>query len=135
MAPSSEDAKTDPELDPKSDAEPEPEPSRELRSWRCLVLYLCLYGFMAQMRPGESFITPYLLGPDKNFTRAQARTSGWALCPGSGLVGPRWRWGGVDWGRLPTPTPQAHCPAVPVTVLGQPWRPAGTWQLSASAGY
>ncbi|XP_040842689.1 reduced folate transporter-like [Ochotona curzoniae] len=71
MAPSSEDAKTDPELDPKSDAEPEPELSRELRSWRCLVLYLCLYGFMAQMRPGESFITPYLLGPDKNFTRAQ----------------------------------------------------------------
>uniref|UniRef100_A0A8D2JPM8 Solute carrier family 19 member 1 n=1 Tax=Sciurus vulgaris TaxID=55149 RepID=A0A8D2JPM8_SCIVU len=41
------------------------------QSWRCLVFYLCFYGFMAQMRPGESFITPYLLGPDKNFTPEQ----------------------------------------------------------------
>nr|XP_021525096.1 folate transporter 1 [Aotus nancymaae] len=49
----------------------EPGPDRELRSWRCLVCYLCFYGFMAQIRPGESFITPYLLGPDKNFTREQ----------------------------------------------------------------
>uniref|UniRef100_A0A667H2C9 Solute carrier family 19 member 1 n=1 Tax=Lynx canadensis TaxID=61383 RepID=A0A667H2C9_LYNCA len=43
----------------------------ELKSWRCLVFYLCFYGFMAQMRPGESFITPYLLGSDKNFTQEQ----------------------------------------------------------------
>ncbi|XP_004429784.1 PREDICTED: folate transporter 1 [Ceratotherium simum simum] len=50
---------------------PEPERGRELKSWRCLVFYLCFYGFMAQMRPGESFITPYLLSPDKNFTRKQ----------------------------------------------------------------
>uniref|UniRef100_A0A096NIA7 Solute carrier family 19 member 1 n=1 Tax=Papio anubis TaxID=9555 RepID=A0A096NIA7_PAPAN len=46
----------------------EPGPDPELRSWRRLVCYLCFYGFMAQIRPGESFITPYLLGPDKNFT-------------------------------------------------------------------
>ncbi|XP_008541025.2 reduced folate transporter isoform X2 [Equus przewalskii] len=52
-------------------APPEPGPGRELKSWRCLVFYLCFYGFMAQMRPGESFITPYLLGPDKNFTQQQ----------------------------------------------------------------
>lgn len=50
-------------------AEPGPDP--ELKSWRCLVFYLCFYGFMAQLRPGESFITPYLLSPDKNFTREQ----------------------------------------------------------------
>ncbi|XP_045859744.1 reduced folate transporter isoform X2 [Meles meles] len=50
-------------------AEPGPDP--ELKSWRCLVSYLCFYGFMAQLRPGESFITPYLLSPDKNFTREQ----------------------------------------------------------------
>ncbi|XP_034510218.1 reduced folate transporter isoform X2 [Ailuropoda melanoleuca] len=50
-------------------AEPGPDP--ELKSWRCLVFYLCFYGFMAQLRPGESFITPYLLGPEKNFTREQ----------------------------------------------------------------
>nr|XP_011724095.1 folate transporter 1 isoform X1 [Macaca nemestrina]XP_011724096.1 folate transporter 1 isoform X1 [Macaca nemestrina]XP_011724097.1 folate transporter 1 isoform X1 [Macaca nemestrina]XP_011724098.1 folate transporter 1 isoform X1 [Macaca nemestrina]XP_011724099.1 folate transporter 1 isoform X1 [Macaca nemestrina]XP_024645756.1 folate transporter 1 isoform X1 [Macaca nemestrina] len=46
----------------------EPGPDPELRSWRRLVCYLCFYGFMAQIRPGESFVTPYLLGPDKNFT-------------------------------------------------------------------
>ncbi|XP_045441259.1 reduced folate transporter isoform X3 [Pipistrellus kuhlii] len=52
--------------------EPQPEPGsgRELQSCRWLVFYLCFYGFMAQMRPGESFITPYLLGP-KNFTKEQ----------------------------------------------------------------
>lgn len=57
--------------------EPQPEPGsgRELQSWRCLVFYLCFYGFMAQMRPGESFITPYLLGP-KNFTKEQASGRG-----------------------------------------------------------
>lgn len=48
----------------------------ELKSWRCLVFYLCFYGFMAQMRPGESFITPYLLGTDKNFTQEQVRGRG-----------------------------------------------------------
>lgn len=47
-------------------------PEPELKSWRFLVSFLCFYGFMAQMRPGESFITPYLLGPEKNFTRKQA---------------------------------------------------------------
>lgn len=50
-------------------ASPEPEP----RSWPWLVSFLCFYGFMVQMRPGESFITPYLLGPTKNFTQQQAR--------------------------------------------------------------
>lgn len=52
--------------------EPQPEPGSglELQSWQWLVFYLCFYGFMAQMRPGESFVTPYLLGP-KNFTKEQ----------------------------------------------------------------
>ncbi|XP_054981638.1 reduced folate transporter isoform X2 [Sorex araneus] len=49
----------------------EPGPAGGQRAWRCLVGYLCLYGFMAQLRPGESFITPYLLGLDKNFTKTQ----------------------------------------------------------------
>nr|XP_051696105.1 reduced folate transporter [Oryctolagus cuniculus] len=53
------------------DPVPEPAPGRELQSWQCLVSYLCFYGFMAQMRPGESFITPYLLGPSKNFSQPQ----------------------------------------------------------------
>uniref|UniRef100_A0A8C6QHA4 Folate transporter 1 n=2 Tax=Nannospalax galili TaxID=1026970 RepID=A0A8C6QHA4_NANGA len=49
----------------------EPGSGPELQSWRCLVVYLCFFGFMAQMRPGESFITPYLLKPNKNFTEEQ----------------------------------------------------------------
>ncbi|CAH6789856.1 reduced folate transporter [Phodopus roborovskii] len=47
----------------------EPRQDHELRSWRCLVFYLCFFGFMAQLRPGESFITPYLL--QRNFTMEQ----------------------------------------------------------------
>ncbi|XP_074120615.1 reduced folate transporter isoform X2 [Sminthopsis crassicaudata] len=39
------------------------------KSWRFLVFYICFYGFMVQIRPGESFITPYLL--DNNFTQDQ----------------------------------------------------------------
>ncbi|XP_074766321.1 reduced folate transporter isoform X1 [Athene noctua] len=39
--------------------------------WKLQVFYLCFYGFMTQVRPGESFITPCLLGPDKNFTQAE----------------------------------------------------------------
>lgn len=39
--------------------------------WKLQVFYLCFYGFMTQIRPGESFITPYLLGPKKNFTQAE----------------------------------------------------------------
>ncbi|XP_051009241.1 reduced folate transporter [Acomys russatus] len=47
----------------------EPRQDQELQSWRYLVFYLCFFGFMAQLRPGESFITPYLL--DRNFTEKQ----------------------------------------------------------------
>ncbi|XP_015269296.1 PREDICTED: folate transporter 1 [Gekko japonicus] len=39
--------------------------------WKFLVVYLCFYGFMTQLRPGESFITPYLLGTEKNFTKEE----------------------------------------------------------------
>ncbi|NXB03537.1 S19A1 protein, partial [Cnemophilus loriae] len=39
--------------------------------WKLQVFYLCFYGFMTQIRPGESFITPYLLGVHKNFTREE----------------------------------------------------------------
>lgn len=53
----------------------EPRQDRELKSWRWLVFYLCFFGFMAQLRPGESFITPYLL--ERNFTKEQARC--WAV--------------------------------------------------------
>ncbi|KAG8516574.1 Folate transporter 1 [Galemys pyrenaicus] len=62
---------------PEEPAEPAgPGPGREQRAWRCLAGYLCFYGFMVQLRPGESFITPYLLSEEKNFTRQQARGPG-----------------------------------------------------------
>uniref|UniRef100_A0A667WLU5 Solute carrier family 19 member 1 n=1 Tax=Myripristis murdjan TaxID=586833 RepID=A0A667WLU5_9TELE len=35
------------------------------------VIFLCCFGFMASIKPGEPFITPYLLSPEKNFTREQ----------------------------------------------------------------
>ncbi|XP_004632030.1 folate transporter 1 [Octodon degus] len=59
------------QVEEKQAPEEEPGPGLEHKAWRCLVTFLCFYGFMAQMRPGESFITPYLLGPFKNFTKEQ----------------------------------------------------------------
>uniref|UniRef100_A0A803T6Z1 Solute carrier family 19 member 1 n=1 Tax=Anolis carolinensis TaxID=28377 RepID=A0A803T6Z1_ANOCA len=47
---------------------PDPPPDSQ---WKLLVFYLCFYGFMGQIRPGESFITPYLLGAEKNFTKEE----------------------------------------------------------------
>ncbi|XP_053554877.1 reduced folate transporter [Bombina bombina] len=46
-------------------------PPEEQKEWKLLLSYLCFYGFMTQMRPGESFITPYLLSPERNFTKEQ----------------------------------------------------------------
>ncbi|KAJ6654128.1 hypothetical protein lerEdw1_007396 [Lerista edwardsae] len=47
-----------------------PDPLPDPR-WKLLVVYLCFYGFMSQIRPGESFITPYLMGTEKNFTKEE----------------------------------------------------------------
>ncbi|XP_068956409.1 reduced folate transporter [Petaurus breviceps papuanus] len=52
----------------KADVEKQGSPAPD-KSWKFLVSYLCFYGFMVQMRPGESFITPYLL--DRNFSEQQ----------------------------------------------------------------
>ncbi|XP_036623568.1 reduced folate transporter [Trichosurus vulpecula] len=54
----------------KADVEKPGTPGPE-KSWKFLVFYLCFYGFMVQMRPGESFITPYLLSQEQNFTQEQ----------------------------------------------------------------
>lgn len=45
------------------------------------VLFLCFYGFMSSIKPGEPFITPYLLSPEKNFTREEVSV----LPPGAGV--------------------------------------------------
>lgn len=76
MATSSQSAEKPVPLEPQPEPGPESGPGHKPQSWQCLVFFLCFYGFMAQMRPGESFITPYLLGPDKNFTQKQARGLG-----------------------------------------------------------
>ncbi|KAL4660178.1 folate transporter 1-like isoform X2 [Arapaima gigas] len=41
------------------------------RLQRWPVIFLCFYGFMVQLKPGEPFITPLLLSDEKNFTREQ----------------------------------------------------------------
>ncbi|XP_009323345.1 PREDICTED: thiamine transporter 2-like [Pygoscelis adeliae] len=38
------------------------------RSWIYPTLIICANGFFSTMRPSESFLTPYLTGPDKNLT-------------------------------------------------------------------
>lgn len=53
---------------------PSDSPQEELsepRKWKWAVVFLCFYGFMSSIKPGEPFITPYLLSPEKNFTREQ----------------------------------------------------------------
>lgn len=52
---------------PPSAAAVEEEP----KQWKFAVIFLCFYGFMTSIRPGEAFITPYLLSVEKNFTREQ----------------------------------------------------------------
>ncbi|KAF0045932.1 reduced folate transporter isoform X1 [Scophthalmus maximus] len=48
-----------------------PEDARDPRKWKWAVMFLCFYGFMSSIKPGEPFITPYLLSLEKNFTRQQ----------------------------------------------------------------
>ncbi|KPP72427.1 folate transporter 1-like [Scleropages formosus] len=47
-----------------------PQPQALRRRWWSIVL-LCFYGFVVQLKPGEPFITPFLLSSEKNFTREQ----------------------------------------------------------------
>ncbi|XP_037552444.1 reduced folate transporter [Nematolebias whitei] len=51
--------------------EDSPEDSGVVGKLTCSVLFLCFYGFMTSIRPGEPFITPTLLSVEKNFTREQ----------------------------------------------------------------
>ncbi|TNN53860.1 Folate transporter 1 [Liparis tanakae] len=48
-----------------------PGEAAEPRKWKGAVIFLCFYGFMMAIKPGEPFITPYLLSPEKNLTREQ----------------------------------------------------------------
>ncbi len=47
------------------------EEAKEPKKWKWAVIFLCFYGFMSALKPGEPFITPNLLSPEKNFTREQ----------------------------------------------------------------
>lgn len=44
--------------------------------WFLPTALLCAYGFFANLRPSEPFLTPYLLGPDKNLTERQVGRRG-----------------------------------------------------------
>ncbi|XP_075905469.1 reduced folate transporter [Nelusetta ayraudi] len=46
-------------------------PDDDAHKRKLAVLFLCFYGFMSSIKPGEPFITPYLLSPEKNFTREE----------------------------------------------------------------
>ncbi|XP_061841241.1 reduced folate transporter [Nerophis lumbriciformis] len=48
-----------------------PEEAKEPRKWIWSIMFLCFFGFMASIKPGEPFITPNLLSTEKNFTRQQ----------------------------------------------------------------
>lgn len=39
--------------------------------WFVPTALLCAYGFFANLRPSEPFLTRYLLGPDKNLTERE----------------------------------------------------------------
>ncbi|KAM8903009.1 reduced folate transporter isoform 1-T3 [Spinachia spinachia] len=71
-APASEDAKEHGDTDVEMVASEGPSgDAAEPAKWKGAVILLCFYGFMASIKPGEPFITPYLLGPEKNLTREQ----------------------------------------------------------------
>ncbi|XP_048835505.1 reduced folate transporter-like [Brienomyrus brachyistius] len=55
--------------DPENGPTAAPAKASHRQMWS--VVFLCLYGFIVQLKPGEPFITPLLLSPEKNFTRQQ----------------------------------------------------------------
>lgn len=44
--------------------------------WFLPTALICAYGFFASLRPSEPFLTPYLLGPDKNLTEREVGAAG-----------------------------------------------------------
>ena len=43
----------------------------ERTKWLVPTLYLCTFGFLKELKPYESFLTPYLNSEHKNFTRRE----------------------------------------------------------------
>ncbi|XP_028810970.1 folate transporter 1 [Denticeps clupeoides] len=63
-----------------------PDPGTQSQAWKWSVVLLCFYGFMVQLKPGEPFITPYLLSPEKNFTESQVTNEISPVLPYSYMV-------------------------------------------------
>lgn len=57
--------------------------------WVLPTALLCAYGFFASLRPSEPFLTPYLLGPDKNLTEREVRAAAGPRVAGAGAGGQR----------------------------------------------
>lgn len=52
--------------------------------WVLPTALLCAYGFFSSLRPSEPFLTPYLLGPDKNLTEREVRAAAGPGARGAG---------------------------------------------------
>ncbi|KAM4710731.1 reduced folate transporter [Anableps anableps] len=65
------DLKTAPFEDVEGHGDVAPSPAEDAMKLKCSVIFLCFYGFMSSIRPGEPFITPTLLSAEKNFTSGQ----------------------------------------------------------------
>ncbi|XP_066543380.1 reduced folate transporter isoform X2 [Amia ocellicauda] len=59
------------EMEKEEEEAPPADQAKEPHTWNWSVIYLCFYGFMVQMKPGEPFITPLLLSSEKNFTKQE----------------------------------------------------------------
>lgn len=73
-----------------SPSEGPPEEAKETRKWKWAVIFLCFFGFMASIKPGEPFITPYLLSSEKNFTREQVSGVFRLKCVCMGIICHMW---------------------------------------------
>lgn len=69
--PPSEDAEDHGDAETATAPAPAEEPAEDAKKLKCSVIFLCFYGFMSSIRPGEAFITPNLLSSEKNFTEVQ----------------------------------------------------------------
>jgi Reduced folate carrier len=45
--------------------------STEMEGWLKLSLLLCVFGFLRELRVSEPYVTHFLVGPWKNFTKTE----------------------------------------------------------------
>ncbi|KAL4635041.1 thiamine transporter 2-like [Arapaima gigas] len=60
--------------------------SQQSSGWLYPTVVICTYGFFSMMRPGEPFLTPFLIGPYKNISIAQVSRQIYPVWTYSNLV-------------------------------------------------